>query len=224
MSAKKWVGFPVKEGNISRQAHADLPEGTFERELGREGFFGPVTQMHHKHAPTGWVDWEGPLRPHAFDLNRLFADVESPFDAMTVLENADCEIKVWSLSKDMPDLARNSDGDQLLFVHEGSGEFFCDYGHISVSEGDYVVIPRGTAWRIEVQDRLRVYDIQNTDGAYMLPDRGLLGPNALFDPATLQHPRIDDAFVRQQTEDRWRIRVKRAGQVSTVTYPFNPLD
>ena len=52
MSAKKWIGFPLQEGEVSRQAHADLPRGTFERELGREGFFGPVTHMHHKHAPT----------------------------------------------------------------------------------------------------------------------------------------------------------------------------
>jgi homogentisate 1,2-dioxygenase len=35
---------------------------------------------------------------------------------------------------------------------------------------------------------------------------------------------MDDAFRRQQTEDAWTVRVKRRNQVSTVTFPFNPLD
>ena len=51
----------------------------------------------------------------------------------------------------MDHLVRNADGDDLLFVHAGSGEFYCDYGHLSVAAGDYVVIPRGTMWRLEVR-------------------------------------------------------------------------
>ena len=52
---RKWINFPHREGTISRQAHADLPaEGIYEREVGRSGFFGPATHLHHKHPPTGW--------------------------------------------------------------------------------------------------------------------------------------------------------------------------
>ena len=68
---KAFINFPRVEGNASRQAHADLPEGTFEREMSKEGFFGPSALLHHKRPPTGWVDWSGPLRPRAFDLNKL---------------------------------------------------------------------------------------------------------------------------------------------------------
>ena len=224
MSSKKWIGFPIQEGKVSRQAHADLPAGTFERELGREGFFGPVTQMHHKHAPTGWVDWEGPLKPHAFDLNKLFKPVASPFDGVVVLSNDNCVISTWSLDKTMDHLVRNSDGDDLLFVHQGAGEFFCDYGHMNFIDGDYLLVPRGTAWRMEVTEPISVYNIQNTDAAYMLPDKGMLGPNAIFDAAALVWPRLDDVFEAQQTEDTWQIHVKRGGFISRVTYPYNPLD
>ena len=35
---KTWISLPRREGVASRQAHADLPEGTFEREIGKEGF------------------------------------------------------------------------------------------------------------------------------------------------------------------------------------------
>lgn len=78
---KNYISFPRTQGISSRQAHADLPEGTFERELGKEGFFGPATHMYHKNPPTGWVDWEGPLRPRAFDLNRINREDASPWDA-----------------------------------------------------------------------------------------------------------------------------------------------
>ncbi|HPI63615.1 MAG TPA: homogentisate 1,2-dioxygenase, partial [Alphaproteobacteria bacterium] len=60
---KNYIPFPVRAGTTSRQAHANLPEGSYEREIGKEGFFGPASHMYHKHPPTGWIDWEGPLRP-----------------------------------------------------------------------------------------------------------------------------------------------------------------
>ena len=58
--SRKPINFPRQQGIISRQAHADFPkEGIYEREAGREGFFGPATHFHHTHPPTGWIDWEG---------------------------------------------------------------------------------------------------------------------------------------------------------------------
>ncbi|MGH8472802.1 MAG: homogentisate 1,2-dioxygenase, partial [Gammaproteobacteria bacterium] len=59
----QWIALPKSEGQSSRQAHADLPADTYERELGKEGFYGPSTQMYHRHPPTGWTEVEGPLRP-----------------------------------------------------------------------------------------------------------------------------------------------------------------
>jgi hypothetical protein len=38
---KRFINLSKVEGVASRQAHADLPEGTFEREIGKEGFYGP---------------------------------------------------------------------------------------------------------------------------------------------------------------------------------------
>ena len=39
---RKWITTSRIEGKASRQAHCDLPENTYERELGKEGFFGPA--------------------------------------------------------------------------------------------------------------------------------------------------------------------------------------
>ena len=53
---RKWISFPRSEGKASRQAHADLPEGTYEREMGREGFSGPATHFYHRQdlSPRRW--------------------------------------------------------------------------------------------------------------------------------------------------------------------------
>ena len=62
------------------------------------------------------------------------------------------------LTENMRELARNSDGDELLFVHAGSGDLFCDFGHMTFRDGDYIVLPRGTMWRIEPREALLAAD------------------------------------------------------------------
>ncbi|MEX1206650.1 MAG: homogentisate 1,2-dioxygenase, partial [Dongiaceae bacterium] len=66
--------------------------------------------------------------------------------------------------------------------------------------------------------------IEATGSSFRLPERGLVGAHAIFDPAVLDVPRIDDAFTAQQGDSTWRVVIKRRGRLSTVTYPFNPLD
>lgn len=53
----------------------------------------------------------------------------------------------------------------------------------------------------------------------------MLGPHAVFDPAMLDVPALDDTFEAQQRETgEWRVRIKRREAISTATYPYNPLD
>jgi homogentisate 1,2-dioxygenase len=222
--AHSWIHLPRSEGTASRQAHADLPAGTYEREIGREGFFGPVTQMHHTHPPTGWVAFEGPLKPRAFDGTRIEPTGDGPWGAAPLLSNATVKMRLWRGRDRMDHLARNADGDELLFIHEGAGELYCDYGHLSVREGDYVLLPRGTMWRLDTAEPFAVLMIEATGSGYKLPERGLVGYNAVFDPAVLDTPALDEAFRAQQTEEAWVVLVKRDGALSRITYPFNPLD
>ncbi len=225
---KSWIRFPRVEGVASRQAHTDLPPGTYERELGKEGFFGPATQMYHAHPPTGWTRWEGPLRPRAFDLTKLNGIAASPWDADEVLSNPHLRYRQWRTTGKMNHLVRNADGDELLFVHEGAGDLYCDWGHLRFRDGDYIVLPRGAQWRVECDGAATFLMIEATGGGYSLPEKGLVGRHAIFDAAMLDVPAIDDAFKAQQTpqgkREEWRVRVKRRGELSTITYPYNPLD
>src|SRR5690554_7333895 len=135
---RKWISFPKQVGVASKQAHADFPEqAIYEREVGRSGFFGPATHFHHRHAPTDWSSWEGELRPRNFDLNQLTElATESPWQVPLLLHNAQCKFRMWHCYEAMTFLVRNADGDDLLFIHEGRGELFCDYVHITLVIGE----------------------------------------------------------------------------------------
>ena len=65
--------YPLKKGKIRRTGARGIPEGTYEEEHGRKGFYGKSAHLYHAHPPTGWIRFEGKLRPHCFDLNQLAA-------------------------------------------------------------------------------------------------------------------------------------------------------
>ncbi|MDX1974718.1 MAG: homogentisate 1,2-dioxygenase [Rickettsiales bacterium] len=221
---KRWFQFPRIEGQASRQPHCDLPNGTYEREFGREGFFGPVSHIYHTHPPTAWSQWDGDLKPRAFDLAALEHVFGSPWRAELLLSNAFMKMRLWRTEGAMDHLVCNADGDELLFVHSGEGDLFCDFGHLTFREGDYIVLPRGSRWRVECKGAASFLMIEATNDGYRMPDKGMVGEGAIFDPAILDVPAIDEAFKAQQGETSWKITIKRHDRFSTVTFPFNPLD
>lgn len=221
---KKWISFPKVEGITSRQAHTDLPQGTFEREMGKEGFYGPASHLYHAHPPTAWSNFEGPLKPRAYDTNKFGHDSSSPLKAKILLHNNSVRIGFWAATENMDHLVRNADGDEVLFVHQGAGDLYCDFGRLPYQDGDYIVIPRGVMWRLEPHQKSSFLLIEATGDSYGLPEKGLVGPHAIFDPAILGTPIIDKKFLAQQHNKTTTLRVKRSNAVSTITYPFNPLD
>jgi homogentisate 1,2-dioxygenase len=231
MTKGKWIPVKGAEGKHSKQAHADMPEGTFEREMSKEGFFGPAAFFHHPKPPTGWTNFEGPLRPRAFDLTRTATAGDNgpgPWHAPVILSNKSVEVRYWKLNHLMMKLSRNADGDTLLFLHKGVGHLYCDWGHYVVNPGDYIYLPRGAMFYMapHVGDTLEMLVIEATNTHFTLPDRGLLGPHGFFDPAMLETPKMDTAFLDHQKADAapWQVEIKKRGAISTVTYPYNPLD
>src|SRR5260370_319552 len=118
----------------------------------------------------------------AFALNKLATAKPSPWKSELVMANPHLQSRIWKLDKPMPELARNSDGDQLLFVHEGEGALFCDYGHLDYRDGDYLVIPRGTMWRLSPTQPTMSLMVEGTDDHITLPCKGLGGRHPIFDP------------------------------------------
>ncbi len=218
--------YPLKRGKTTQQAHVALPEGTFEEEHGRKGFYGKAAHLYHSHPPTDWIRFEGKLRPHLFDLNKLeptdLHDAEG--EPVTFLGNQDVLVSVSRRSRPMPFCFRNSDGDELYFVHRGHGVIETDFGPLPYEKGDYIILPRSVTYRVMPEDEDNFFLIIQSKAEFDQPDRGLLGQHALYDPAAVTIPE-PPAVQHDQEEDReWEVRIRCEGEYSKVFYPFNPFD
>ena len=146
--------YPLKKGKFAAQAHVGIPPGTYEEEHGRKGFYGKSAHLYHAHPPTGWIRFEGKLRPHLFDLNRIAATDRQDPEGMPAafLGNQDVTLYVSRRSRPMPFYYRNADGDELIFVHRGRGSIETDFGPLMFEPGDYLVMPRAVTYRADSRD------------------------------------------------------------------------
>lgn len=212
-----------KKGKVAKQAHVGLPEGTFEEEHGRRGFYGKSAHLYHTHPPTGWVRIEGKLRPHCFDCNKLEpGDANDPQGGpIPFLGNKDLRLSVSRRSVAMPFYYRNADGDELIFVHCGQGKVETDFGPLSYEKGDYIVVPKAVTYRILPATTDNFFLIIQSRGEYEQPNRGLAGQHALYDPALIVTP---EPVPAPGPDREWEVRIKVDDELSSVVYPFNPLD
>ncbi len=221
------MNIPHVRGRVATQAHVALPKGTVEEEYARNGFFGRYAHLYREHAPVGWTRIEGPLRPRLYDLaDAPIGDYLASRTAL--LANADCKIHVAAVRDPMPYLFRNADADELLFVHTGAGRIETDFGPLAYEPADYLVIPRGTSYRFAPTSETRLLVVE-TAGELALPDRGMLGQHALFDPAVIEVPSPDEASTLAAglgpcRPDEWRVVIQRQGSLTNVYYPYCPLD
>lgn len=214
---------PYVRGRVAAQAHVALPDGTVEEEYAREGFFGRYAHLYREHAPVAWTRIEGPLRPRAYDLARSAAG-DYLGARVPLLANADAQLSIAALREPMPYLFRNADADTVLFVHAGAGRLETDFGHLAYEPGDYLVIPRGTLHRLAPSRETRLFVIE-TAAEVKLPDRGMLGQHALFDPAVLRVPAPGEAStLTADARGEWRVVIQRQGALTNVFYPHSPLD
>jgi homogentisate 1,2-dioxygenase len=115
---------------------------------------------------------------------------------------------------------RNADGDELYFVHQGSGTLETDYGPLPYEPGDYIVIPRGTTYRVLPGSDEGAFLVIESFSRLRQPERGLLGQHALYDPGVVITPEPEPI----EDESEWEVRVKRLGAFTSIFYPFNPMD
>jgi homogentisate 1,2-dioxygenase len=213
--------YPLVKGIVTRQAHVALPQGTFEEEHGRDGFYGPVSHLYRTHAPTGWSRIEGPLKPRAFDcLTAQPTDSNVILDRVPLLYNEDVVVHFARPTAAMPFYFRNADGDEVYFIHKGNGTIETDFGPLAFEPGDYLVIPRGTTYRLLPKTTDNAFLVIESFSRIRQPERGLMGQHALYDPAVVKTPTPQP--IQDDTE--WEVRIKRLNEVTSVFYPFNPMD
>ena len=209
-------------GKTTKQAHVDIPDGTVEEEFGRGGFFGRVSHIYRAESPLGWLSIEGECRPECFNLNELRAHGSDWIRARTpFLRNNDVVLRFAQIHTPMSYHFRNADADEVLFVHGGHGRLATDFGPLNYEKGDYLVIPRGTVYHVSPEAPSSFLVIESR-GEVKIPDRGLLGRHALFDMDVVRVPEPEP--VRHEAgRDRWELIIQRNGKLTSVVYPFNPI-
>lgn len=206
-------------GTYTKQAHVKIPEGKFEEEHGRKGFFGRVSHLYHEHQPTGWTNIEGDLKPR--NLPPVFNDKALQNRFVKILYNNDLEVYLGTHAETYPNFFKNADHDEMYFIHDGAGKMETSYGHIPFTKGDYIIIPRGTTYKIFITEPSKMLKIESKS-EFEQPTRGILGPNALYDQTAIFIP--EAAKGSEQGKKEYKMDIRHRNKVTTVTYPFNPLD
>lgn len=205
-------------GIYTKQAHVKIPEGTYEEEHGRKGFFGRVSHLYRSNMPTGWTNIEGDLKPR--NLPPLFADKNFENRFIKMLYNNDVEVSLGTRTKPFESFYRNADFDEMFFIHEGEGKMETTFGHIPFTKGDYIIVPRGTTYKTYFTKPLKVLKVESKS-EFEEPSRGILGPNALYDQTAKFVP---EAAVGTEKASEFHIDIRYRGNKTRMTYPFNPLD
>lgn len=211
---------PYVRGLVTTQAHVSVPEGTVEEEYARNGFSGRYAHLYRANAPTGWTSIEGPLKPRAYDLHLLNEAKDFLAGRAPLLANDDVRLAYLCLKDAMPYFFRNADADDVLFVHDGHGRLETDFGPLDYEPGDYLVIPRGTTYRVLPAAPTKFLLIESFS-EIRFPEKGMLGQHALFDPAVIRVPTPD---LNPRPAGRYELRIKRCDEITQVEYPFYPLD
>ena len=122
---------------------------------------------------------------------------------------------------------RNGEGDEMLFVHEGTGLLDTVFGPLRYHPGDYLVLPIGTTWRLDPDDGVRPADALprvpvGARAAEALPQRLRPAPRAL---AVLQRDiRIPTTSAPRTEEGDFRILVRSRGRLTGLPLRHHPFD
>ena len=152
---KRHTAFKDKEGNFY-----------YEELFGTIGFEGMSSLMYHTQRPTqvkeilNSYDVSPKIsvskNMKALKLDGFKANSHDDFleSRKCILVNTDCQIIVAAPKKSLTEyFYKNTDSDEVIFVHKGSGKLRTMLGNIEFKYGDYLVIPRGIIYQIEFKDQ-----------------------------------------------------------------------
>ncbi len=211
----------------------------YEQLFGTIGFDGMSSLMYHVHRPTQVKEV---LR--SYDVNPKISVAKNMLSLglegfaiapkadflesrVPVLVNNDCHIVLAAPSDSLTDyFYKNTDCDELLFVHEGTGTLRTMLGNIPFGEGDYLLIPRGMIYQIEFDTKANRLFIVESHRPLYTPKRyrnwfGQLLEHSPFCERDLRRP------TELETHDEkgdFIIKVKKEGMMHEYVYATHPFD
>ena len=231
--------FYQKRGAIPNKRHIQFRDNSgnlyWEELISREGFSHMYSNVYHTHPPTG-VEAVGEMKK----INLLTADqthrhhhirtanMNSNGDAISsripLFFNSDLVISKAHVTESMKTLYRNGNADEVLFIHTGSGTFKSNFGNMDLTPGDYLVIPRGVIWQIDVKESIRIL-ITESSGPIETPTRyrnkfGQLLEHSPFAERDFRTPE----FAGPVDDSPMEVEVKLRHGIQTYGYQHHPFD
>lgn len=144
-----------------------------------------------------------------------------------VLVNSDLHISLAAPRQSMDHyFYKNSQADELLFIHKGSGILKTGYGEIPFSYGDYLVIPRGIVYQLTFDDQDNRLFIVESFSPIRTPKRYRNEFGQL-----MEHAPYCERDIRRPTELKtydekgdFQILIKKQDLIYPYTYGTHPFD
>ncbi len=235
--------FYHKLGQIPPKRHTQFrkKDGSlyYEQLFGTIGFDGMSTNSYHEHRPTmvKKIGKQYSVKPKIAKANNLQSyrfrgfQVSPEKDYLesrkVVLTNSDCNI-ILSAPKQATSsyFYKNTDADEVIFIHKGTGKLRTHLGNIDFKYGDYLVIPRGVIYKLEFDDENnRLFIVESYTPVYT-PKRyrnwfGQLQEHAPFCERDLRRPH--ELETHNELGD-FLIKVKKQDEIIEMTYASHPFD
>ncbi len=235
--------FYNKLGSIPPKRHTQFrkPNGNLYHEelVSTEGFNSVYSLIYHAHPPTLVKNIGEPIdcEPKAAIAknmqNRSFmtyktAAVDDYLESRKVLLfNKDVYISVAAPKKSMETyFFKNADADEVIFVHEGSGEMQSVYGKLRFKYGDYIVIPRGTIYKLRFDTEENRLMITESPTPIHAPKRYQNSVGQLMEQSPYCERDIITpmALETNDAEGDFEVIIKKQDMYWPYTYATHPFD
>jgi len=232
-----------KLGKIPSKRHIQFKksDGSLysEQLFGTVGFDGMYSNLYHEHRPTQVkeIRKQYSVAPKIVKSNNLKSyrlrgfQVSPEKDYLksrkVVLTNSDCNIILSAPTESLTDyFYKNTDADELIFVHKGSGTLRTLLGNLEFSYGDYLLIPRGIIYQINFDTKdNRLFIVESYRPIYT-PKRyrnwfGQLLEHSPFCERDIRRPATLETF---DEKGEFLIKVKKQNEIVEMVYATHPFD
>jgi homogentisate 1,2-dioxygenase len=209
-----------------------------EEVLGFEGFSGNESILYHLTSPCRIADageftkieraeWVPDAHVHRHLVTGATEPDGDPITGRRCLMwNDDLEVSICRPEAETEVFYRNGEGDELVFVHEGSGTLHTVFGSLPYRDHDYIVIPRGTTYRFECDSLPQLWMVFHTPGEMETPSRYRNRYGQLLESAPYSqrdfHPPPELVTHRETGEFGLVVRVRGGHQRYVLDYhPFD---
>lgn len=227
---------PPKRHTIFRKPNGDL---YYEQLFGTIGFDGMSTNMYHEHRPTQVkeIRKQYSVAPKiaiannikSYRLRGFQVQPEDDFleSRKAVLTNSDCTIVLAAPRKSTDDyFYKNTDSDELIFIHKGTGTLRTVLGNLTFSYGDYLLVPRGVIYKIDFDtEDNRLFIVESKQPIYT-PKRyrnwfGQLMEHSPFCERDIRRPNHLETY---DEKGEFMIKVKKKDEIFEMIYATHPFD